>query len=61
MENQKYPLMTRTQIAQKYQVCLPTLNKMLSQIPDFVLDKSSRILTPKQVTIIFEHLGEPPD
>jgi hypothetical protein len=61
MENQKYPSMNRTQIAQKYQVCLPTLNKMLAKIPDFILDKTLRILTPKQVRLIFEHLGEPPD
>ena len=61
MKDQKYPSMTRTQIAQKYNVCLPTLNKMLAKIPDFTLDKTSRILPPKQVSIIFEHLGEPPD
>ena len=61
MKDQKYPSMTRTQIAQRYEVCLPTLNKMLAKIPDFILDKTSRILTPKQVRLIFEHLGEPPD
>ena len=61
MGYQKYPSMTRTQIAQKYEVCLPTLNKMLAKIPGFILDKASRVLTPKQVSNIFEHLGEPPD
>ena len=61
MENQKYPSMNRTQIAQKYQVCLPTFNKMLAKIPDFIWDKTLRVLTPKQVGLIFEHLGEPPD
>ena len=53
--------MTRTQIAQKFNVCLKTLNKMLALIPNFSIDRKIRILSPKQVSIIFEHLGEPPD
>ncbi len=53
--------MTRTQLAQRYQVCLKTFNKMLAKIPDFIIDKSTRILTPKEVLIIINHLGEPPD
>ena len=53
--------MTRTQIALKYNVCLKTLNKMLVLIPNYTIDKSVRVLSPKQVSIIFEHLGEPPD
>jgi hypothetical protein len=53
--------MTRTQLAQKYQVCLKTFNKMLAKIPDFVIDTKVRILTPKQVAVIIEHLGEMPD
>ena len=61
MNTQKYPPMTRTQIAQKFNVCLKTLNKMLALIPDFSIDRKIRILSPKQVSIIFEHLGEPPD
>jgi hypothetical protein len=61
MKTEKYPTMTRTQIAQKYQVCLKTLNKMLLLIPDFALNKNLRTLTPKQVALIHEHLGEPPD
>ena len=61
MKPEKYPTMTRTQMANKYQVCLKTFNKMLSIIPDFTLNKSLRTLTPKQVALIFEHLGEPPD
>jgi hypothetical protein len=51
----------RTQLAQQYQVCLPTFNKMLEKIPNFILDKKSRLLTPKQVSIIYDHLGDPPD
>ncbi|WP_146199081.1 DUF4248 domain-containing protein [Arcicella aurantiaca] len=53
--------MTRTQLAQQYQVCLPTFNRMLSMIPDFTYDKNLRTLTPKQVGLIYQHLGEPPD
>ncbi|MEA5139960.1 hypothetical protein [Arcicella rigui] len=61
METPKYKAMTRTQLAQRYQVCLKTFNKMLAKIPDFIIDKSTRILTPKEVLIIINHLGEPPD
>ncbi|PWK28246.1 hypothetical protein LV89_01027 [Arcicella aurantiaca] len=61
MEIHKYPTMTRTQLAQQYQVCLPTFNRMLSMIPDFTYDKNLRTLTPKQVGLIYQHLGEPPD
>jgi hypothetical protein len=61
MEIHKYPTMTRTQLAQQYQVCLPTFNRMLAKIPNFILDKKSRLLTPKQIGIIYQHLGEPPD
>jgi hypothetical protein len=61
METIKYKTMTRTQLAQMYQVCLKTFNKMLVAIPDFVINTKVRILTPKQVGMIIEHLGEPPD
>ena len=61
METIKYNTMTRTQLAQKYQVCLKTFNKMLLTIPDFAIDVKIRILTPKQVSLIINHLGEHPD
>lgn len=61
MENQKYPTMTNTQMALRYKVCLKTFNKMLAIIPELNFDKSIRAISPKQVSTIFEHLGEPPD
>ncbi len=56
-----FKMTSRTALAQRYDVCLNTFNKMLAKIPHFKIDKSTRVLTPKEISIIFEHLGEPPD
>ena len=63
MKISKNKAMTRTQLASYYGVCLPTFNKMLVKVSDFTFDKSSRILTPKEIEIIIAHLGnpDPPD
>ena len=51
--------MTRTQLASYYGVCLATFNKMLVKVSDFTFDKTSRILTPKDIDAIITHLGDP--
>jgi hypothetical protein len=63
MKISKNRAMTRTQLASYYGVCLVTFNKMLVKVPEFIFDKSSRILTPKEVVTIINHLGDldPPD
>lgn len=50
---------TRTQLAASYNVSLATLNKWLKKIEGLKIEPNTRILTPKQVEIIFLHLGEP--
>ena len=50
---------TKTQLAKQYKVHYTTFIKWLKMIPDLELDVKLRILTPKQVQIIYNHLGEP--
>lgn len=50
---------TKTQLAQQYKVHYNTFIKWLKLIPDLGLTDKQRILTPKQVQIIYNHLGEP--
>ena len=61
METQKYNTMNRTQLATMYQISYPTFKKWLAKIPDLHIDTQARILTPKEVEYIINHLGEPPD
>lgn len=50
---------TKTQLAAQYKVHYNTFLKWLKMIPELNLDSKQRILTPKQVQIIYNHLGEP--
>ncbi|MCF8324590.1 MAG: DUF4248 domain-containing protein [Leadbetterella sp.] len=50
---------TKTELALSYNISLITLNKWIKEIDGLNLDPKKRILTPKQVEIIFNHLGEP--
>lgn len=50
---------TRTELAASYNVSLTTFNKWLKKIEELKIEANSRILTPKQVELIFYHLGEP--
>jgi hypothetical protein len=52
-------IMSKGQLAQAYGVHVSTLNKWLKNIPDLNLMKGQRVLTPKQVRLIMEDLGEP--
>ena len=61
MKIQKYNSSTRTELALRFKVSLPTFNNWLELIPNLNLIKNKRILTPKQVEMVFSHLGEPPD
>ncbi|MBK9935262.1 MAG: hypothetical protein IPP61_05015 [Cytophagaceae bacterium] len=49
----------RTAMASLYEVSLVTFNKWLMEIEDLKLDPKKRILSPKQVQIIVENLGDP--
>ncbi|MEO6731920.1 MAG: DUF4248 domain-containing protein [Ferruginibacter sp.] len=50
---------TKTQLAKHYKVHYNTFIKWLKMIPELELNPTQRILTPKQVQIIYNHLGEP--
>ncbi len=50
---------TKTQLAKQYKVHYSTFVKWLQMIPDLNLTKGQRLLTPKQVELIYKHLGEP--
>lgn len=60
METQKYHSATRTELAQRYGVSMPTFKKWLMLIPNLEIADNVRTLTPKQVEVIIKHLGEPP-
>jgi hypothetical protein len=49
----------KTTLAALYQVSLPILNNWLYKIPELNLDKKTRVLNPKQLEIIYNHLGKP--
>lgn len=61
MEDIRFESLSKSQLSKRYKVSLPTLNNWLKLIPDLQLVKNKRILTPKQVEKVFNHLGEPPD
>ena len=59
--NIKYFATNRTEFARRYKVSVPTFNKWLALIQDLEIIDKQRIFTPKQVSTIVNHLGEPPD
>ena len=59
METKKHKPTTRIELAKRYGVSLETLKKWLSKIPELDIQVNARVLTPKQVSVIIEHLGEP--
>jgi len=50
---------TRTQLAKEYKVDYSTFNTWLNDIDELKLNPKRRLLTPKQVKMIYEHLGIP--
>ena len=55
----KAKVFSKTELARMYQVHYDTFKKWLKNVPELELNKNQRILTPKQVEKIFNHLGEP--
>lgn len=55
----KATVATKTELAKMYNIHYNTFIKWLADIPGLGLDPKKRLLTPKQVEIIFLHLGEP--
>lgn len=50
---------TKSQLAKQYKVHYNTFIKWIKTIPELKLSPGQRVLTPKQVEIIYFHLGEP--
>lgn len=50
---------TKKQLAKKYLISYNTFNNWLSAIPDLNLRHRQRMLTPRQVDLIYKALGEP--
>ena len=50
---------TRTELAKQYGVSYTTFLNWLKEIPELNLNSKKRILTPKQVALIYKHLDEP--
>ena len=54
----KKPL-TKKELSKKYKVSYNTFLKWLNYIPELNMMPKQRVLTPKQIVIIYEALGEP--
>jgi len=50
---------SKTQLAKLYNVSYNTFINWVKNIPELRLSPKQRIFTPKQLEILFEHLGEP--
>ena len=53
------PTATKTELAAKYGVCYTTFINWLKKIDELKLNPKQRILTPKELKIIYDNLGEP--
>lgn len=49
----------RTVMAQMYGVSYNTFKRWIKKIPNLQLSEGQRVLTPKQVEVIFDYLGRP--
>jgi len=55
----KAKVYSKTELARMYNVHYDTFKKWLINVPELDLKPTQRILTPKQVEKIINHLGEP--
>jgi len=50
---------TKKELAIAYNIHPQTLSKWLMSVPDLNMSPKQRIFTPKQLKLIYDHLGEP--
>lgn len=50
---------TRKMLALLYEVSYNTFKRRLAEIDKLDISKHQRVLTPKQIEVIFDRLGEP--
>ena len=58
-DTQSIRAMTRTEMALKYKVHIKTLNKWFNKFPEIEKKCVKCILTPAEVKLIFDRIGEP--
>jgi hypothetical protein len=58
-DNQIFIYKTKKELAYQYGVSVQTFVKWIKEIPNLHLSPFQKIFTPKQIEIIFNHLGEP--
>ena len=49
----------KTELARLYNVSYNTMINWIKQVPNLNILKNRRVLTPKEINKIFEHLGSP--
>jgi transposase len=54
-----YKAMYKSALAKKLGVSLPTLNDWIKDIPGLKISPKQRLLSPKQLETIIEHIGMP--
>ena len=50
---------SKTQLARKYGISYNTFKKWLIAIPEIKIEPAKRLLTPKEIDIIYNHYGIP--
>ena len=55
----KFKATSKTALARKYKVHYTTFKKWLELIPNLKISSKIRTLTPRQIELIYTHLGEP--
>lgn len=59
MSKQTTSTKSKAELAAMYGVHPSTLRNWMSRIPNLNLHDGQRLLTPRQVQLVIEHLGEP--
>jgi len=54
-----YKPLTKKELSKKYMVSYNTFIKWLKNVPELKLYENQRTLTPKQIEIIYNELGQP--
>lgn len=58
MDEELYKPMNKSMLANAYGVSVQTLNKWLDMVPELEVRKGQRLFTPKQLSLISNHLGK---
>jgi hypothetical protein len=52
---------SKKELRNEFQVSKNTFNAWIRKIPGFIIDKKAHIFQPREVQIIYDHLGNPAD